>query len=105
MGYRQPVSYRAFFLVCMVALVTAELFLVWRGADIVVIVAVPLLVGLTIQLAIRLVPGWQGELDQLRDADWRERQRQWRRPILMLTGLVIGLSVIAAVFGYGLRHN
>ena len=104
MRYRRPVSYRTFFLASLVVLAAGEIVLVSRSADILAIVAVPLLVGLTIQVAIRLVPGWQNELDRLRDPDWRERQRQWRRPILLLTALVIGVSVIAALLGYGVRR-
>ena len=105
MGYRQPVSYQAFFRASLVALVLAEVVLVWRGADILVIVLVPLLAGLTIQVAIRLVPGWQEELDRLRDPDRRERQLRWRRPILLLTALVIGLSVFAALTRYAPGHH
>lgn len=104
MRYRRPVSYRAFFGASLVVFAGAELILVWRGADILAIAAVPLVVGLTIQVAIRLVPGWQDELGRLRDPERHERQRQWRRPILLLTALVIGLSLIGTLMGYGLRR-
>jgi hypothetical protein len=66
---------------------------------------VPLLAGLTVQAAIRLVPGWQEELDRLGDPDQRERQGRWRRPILLLTALVIGLSLFAALTGYTPGHH
>lgn len=92
-----------FFRGTMVVFVLVELFLVWRGASIVVIVAVPLLVGLTINLATRVVPGWEAEIAALRDPGWRQRRQRWRLPIVLGLIVVIVLSVAAALLGYGPR--
>jgi hypothetical protein len=93
-----------FFRGTMVVFVLLELFLVWRAANILVIVAVPLLVGLTINLAIRVVPGWEAEVAALRDPGWRERRQPWRLAIVLGLVTVIVLSAVATLLGYGPIH-
>jgi hypothetical protein len=93
-----------FFRGTVIVFVLVELFLFWRAANILVIVAVPLLIGLTINLGIRVVPSWEAEVAALRDPRLRERRQRWRLPIVLGLVAVIVLTATAALLGYGPIH-